>query len=79
MTYPIIRVRLYSDISLIQKISEHVDKLHLRGNLDGGIYKMNSDDKSPTLVSPIKNIPLHIRLLLSASLFFCCSNLCTER
>lgn len=66
MTYPIIRVRLYSDISLIQKISEHVDKLHLRGNLDGGIYQMNSNDKSPTLVSPIKSIPLHMKIFIES-------------
>ena len=37
MTYPIIRVRLYSDISLIENLTEYPDDIHIRCNLDGGI------------------------------------------
>jgi hypothetical protein len=52
MTYPIIRVRLYSDIEVIQKVTEYPNDLYIRANMDGGIYRMNDDDKSPVLVAP---------------------------
>lgn len=51
MTFPIIRLRLYSDISIIQKICDYPDDIQVRGCLDAGIYRMSSDNKSPIIVS----------------------------
>lgn len=64
MTFPIIRVRLYSDISVIQSITEYPNDIHIRGSLDGGIYRMNDDDKSPIMVSSITNIPLSLKVYI---------------
>ena len=64
MTFPIIRVRLYSDITIMQKLTEAPNDIYIRGNLDGGIYQMNDEEKSPTIISPIKNIPFHLKVYI---------------
>ena len=64
MSFPIIRVRLYSDISIMQKIVEVPNDVYIRGNLDGAIYQMSDEDKSPTIVLPIKNIPFHMKVYI---------------
>lgn len=51
MTYPIIRLRLYSDISVIQTICDNPDDIEVRGALFGMIYRMNDKNKSPVPVS----------------------------
>ena len=65
MTFPIIRLRLYSDISIIQMMTEYPNDIHIRGNLDGGIYEMNDEEnKSPTIVNSIKNIPFQLKVYI---------------
>ena len=54
MTYPIIRLRLYSDISVIQTICDTPDDIEVRGVLLGMVYKMNNEKKSPI---PVQGIP----------------------
>ena len=49
-TFPIIRFRIYSDLDKIQTICEHPDTLSVASVLQGGIYKMNDDEKNPTLM-----------------------------
>jgi hypothetical protein len=51
MTYPIIRLRLYSDISVIQTICDNPDDIEVRGALFGMVYRMNDKNKSPVPVS----------------------------
>ena len=56
-TYPIVRLRIYSDLTTIQKICEHPNDIFVRGVLNGGIYKMNqNDDSEPTLVKAVSSI-----------------------
>ena len=64
MTYPIIRVRLYSDISLIENLTEYPDDIHIRCNLDGGIYKINDDVKSPVLVNSSSSVSFAMKVYL---------------
>ena len=64
MTYPIIRVRLYSDISLIENLTEYPDDIHIRCNLDGGIYKINDDVKSPVLVNSSNSVSFAMKVYL---------------
>lgn len=61
MTYPIIRVRLYSDISVIQTICDNPDDIEVRGNLAGMIYRMNDNDKSPVMVSYAKEVAFRLK------------------
>ena len=61
MTFPIIRVRLYCDISIIQKMTSHPNDIYVRCNMDGGIYKFTEDKTSPILVKPVKNIPFQLK------------------
>ena len=49
MTYPIIRVRLYCDLALIQNITEYPDEITMIGNFDAGVYLIKDQEK-PTLV-----------------------------
>ena len=49
-TFPIIRFRIYSDLDKIQTICEHPDTLSVAAVLQGGIYKMNEDEKTPTMM-----------------------------
>ena len=60
-TYPIIRFRLQADLSVIQEINESPDNLQIRGNLDAGVYKMNTDTKETTLVAPATSISLQLK------------------
>lgn len=64
MTYPVIRIRLYSDIDILEKISESYNSLHVRGNLDGGIYLMNPEDKSPVIISTTRSIILQHKVYI---------------
>lgn len=64
-TYPIIRVRLYSDISLMQKLVEYPNDISIRCNMDGGIYRMNDDiNKSPTICKSTKSISFQLKVYL---------------
>lgn len=51
-TFPIVRFRIYADLIKIQTICEHPDELELSAVLQGGIYRMNDDSSTPTLVIP---------------------------
>lgn len=53
---PIIRLRLYSDLTLAEKITENPDDINVGIFLNGGIY--NLDGESPKLVIPVD--PIHI-------------------
>lgn len=56
-TYPIVRLRIYSDLTTIQKICEHPNDIFVRGVLNGGIYKMNqNEDSEPALVKAVSSI-----------------------
>lgn len=55
--HPMIRLRLYSDISLLQKITEYPDAIEIRGSMDGGIYRIINNE-TPTLVKPVKSIQI---------------------
>lgn len=61
MTYPILRVRLYSDISIIQTICESPDDIEVRGVLSGMIYRMNNENKSPVPVSYVNEIAFRLK------------------
>jgi hypothetical protein len=60
-TYPIIRVRLYSDISTIQAICENPNDIEVRGVLAGMIYRMNDERKSPTVVAPVDEVSFRLK------------------
>lgn len=64
MTHPIIRLRLYSDISVIQSICENPDDIQVRGLLTGMIYRMNEDNtetKTPQPVATVKEITFSLK------------------
>lgn len=66
MTHPVIRVRLYPDISVVRTVASDPSKLSIRCNLDGGIYRMNSDDKNPVLVSPAKGFSFKLKAYMES-------------
>ena len=60
--FPIVRLRLYSDISLITEITKAPDRLKVNVSLYGNVYRMaDEDDKSPTLVCGAKNIEFSLK------------------
>lgn len=52
-TFPIIRVRLYSDLKVIEQLTSAPDNIYVNIRFDGRIYDMNTSDdkKSPTPVT----------------------------
>lgn len=61
MTYPIIRLRLYSDISIIQSICENPNDIEVRGILQGMIYRMNDEKRSPIPVNGVEEISFKLK------------------
>ena len=61
MTYPIVRVRLYSDISAIQSICDKPDDIEVRGSLQAMIYRMNDEKKSPVPVGYANEISFKLK------------------
>lgn len=55
-TFPIIRIRLYTDLVNMQLLTESANNISVCLNMNAGIYKMNNENKSPELVSGAKNI-----------------------
>lgn len=60
-SYPIIRLRMYADLSVIQEINEKPDDIYIRGNLDAGVYKMNSDTSSVEMVGSATSLSLEMK------------------
>lgn len=60
-TYPIVRLRLYSDISTIQTICDNPNDIEVRGSLFGMIYRMNDEDKSPVPVSNADEVSFRLK------------------
>lgn len=61
-SYPIIRIRLFSDISVIQKLTKYPDNIYLSLNMLGNVYQMNNEDnKSPVPVGPASNIQFSLK------------------
>lgn len=51
-TYPIIRLRLYSDLSLIEKLTQYPDQIYVNIYMSGAVYRMaDQNNKTPTPVS----------------------------
>lgn len=44
--YPIIRIRLYTDLSYLQMMTDDPDNIHIALNFQGNVYKMNKNDAS---------------------------------
>ena len=51
MTFPMIRLRVYTDLELIQNVTEYADQIEMIGNFDAGIYLLKDDQTKPTLVN----------------------------
>lgn len=60
-TYPIVRIRLYADLTVVQNINEDPDNIQIRGNLDGGVYRINAEDKSSTIIGSTQSISLQMK------------------
>lgn len=62
-TFPIIRVRLYTDVSVIQDMVEFPDSIYVRANITGSIYKMDdeNEDRSPVPVASAKPISFELK------------------
>jgi hypothetical protein len=56
-SYPLFRIRLFTDITFLQSITEYPDKLKVIGTIDGGIYRYYKNE-TPELVYPTKSINL---------------------
>lgn len=61
-TFPIIRIRLYSDLSVMEYLTEYPDQIYVVFDLYGNIYRMNDDtSKSPVPVSSSTNMSLTMK------------------
>lgn len=61
MTYPIVRFRIYTDIDVLQLLTENHDDIKILCNMSGGIYSLNDEDSSPVLIIPTDNISISLK------------------
>lgn len=61
MYFPIIRLRLYSDVENILSIVESVDSIRCYISFSGGVYRINSDESSPTIVKPTNPMSFNMK------------------
>ena len=63
MTYPIIRIRINTDLELIQNVMEYPDEIEMLGNLNGAIYNVNTEEQSgPQMVSGATSINFNMKV-----------------
>lgn len=55
-TFPIVRIRLSADISVMEMIAEYPNDIYIELNLFGNMYKMNSENKTPECVDYASNM-----------------------
>jgi len=61
-TFPIIRLRLYSDLSVMERLTQYPDQIYVTITLNGNMYVMNDKNKkSPTPVGPATNISFSLK------------------
>lgn len=61
MTFPIIRIRLQSDLALLQNILEYPDEIEIVGTLNGNVYLLADDQSKPTVVNGATNIQFQMK------------------
>lgn len=59
--FPIIRLRLYPDLAIVQKMLEFPDAIYVRVTLNGGVYKMNDDLPSPVIMTGVTPISFEMK------------------
>lgn len=62
-TFPIIRLRLYSDLSVMENLTSCPDGIRVCINLNANMYNMsnNENDKSPVPVGPASNLTFSLK------------------
>lgn len=61
-TFPIIRLRLYTDLTNMTYLTENPDDINVSIIMNGNVYRMNdSDNKTPTPVSGATNINVSLK------------------
>jgi hypothetical protein len=61
-TFPIIRIRLYSDLSIMEKLTQYPDQIFVRLYMAGMVYRMaDQDNKSPTPVTGAKSLSFSLK------------------
>lgn len=61
-TFPIIRLRLYTDLTNMTYLTENPDDINVSIIMNGNVYRMNdSDNKTPTPVSGATNINISLK------------------
>ena len=60
-TFPIMRIRLQSDLDMMEMIGEYPNDIKIEMMLDGGMYKMSNDGKTPICVDVASTIPINMK------------------
>lgn len=60
-TFPIMRIRLQSDLDMMEMIGEYPNDIKIEMMLDGGMYKMSSDGGTPICVDVASTISINMK------------------
>ena len=60
-TFPIIRVRLYTDLTTMENLTQYPDQIYVDVNMNGNVYLMNDDKKSPIPVAAASNLSFTLK------------------
>lgn len=61
LTHPIIRVRLYTDLTNIQALCDDPDNINVKLSFDGNMYKLNNSSQTMTPVSKATSISFQLK------------------
>ena len=57
-TYPIVRVRMYTDMEVVENITEDPDHIFVTISLYGNIYKIDQETDVHTIVKPVNSLTI---------------------
>ena len=61
-TFPIIRIRLYSDLTVMENLTQFPDQIFVILNMSGMMYRMaDENNKSPTMVTGAKSLGFRLK------------------
>ena len=61
MTHPVIRVRIYTDLSNIQMLCDDPDNIYVKLSFDGNMYKVDNSSQSVTPVDKATSIAFQLK------------------
>ena len=64
MTYPMIRLRLYSDLSVLQALADDPDNIRIRGTIDNMLYEVSDKDSPKPVLGVSEGLSVDLKVYM---------------